>query len=145
MKILALFPIILLASCQQADNFEFLVGEWERTNEEAGKQTFETWTKQNDSMYIGHSYTLSGRDTVWQENTILSPIAGVWHYQVRLPGNTTSTDFKVTKSESLSFTCENPQNEFPKSISYRKMGTDLHAEISGDGNFISFLFAPVNE
>ena len=143
MKILALLSIILLAPCEQADNFDFLMGEWERTNEKAGKQTFETWVKRNNSTYIGHSYTLSGTDTVWQENTVLTPIAGVWHYQVRMPGDTASTDFRVTASNGQSFTCENRENEFPKSISYRKSGTNLHAEISGGRNAVTFLFAPV--
>jgi len=143
MKIPALLSIIFLASCGQAGNFDFLVGEWERANEAAGQQTFETWVKQNDSTYIGHSYTLSGMDTVWQENTVLSPMAGVWYLQVRLTGESGTTDFRVTASDRQSFTCENPENEFPTSISYRKSGTDFHAEISGGGDTVAFLFAPV--
>ena len=145
MKRLVLFSLILLASCGQADNFDFLLGGWERTNEDTGKRTFETWERRDASTYIGHSYTLRGTDTVWQEHIVLSPIAGVWHYQVRLMGETQSTDFKVTKSDGQSFTCENPQNDFPKSISYRKVGKELHAEISGGGTSAVFLFAPVDK
>ena len=145
MKILVLLSLVLLASCKQADNFDFLIGEWERANEDTGKRTFETWVRQKASTYVGHSYTLLGADTVWQEHLILSPIAGVWHYQVRLKGETQSTDFKVTDSDGQSFTCENPQNEFPKSIRYRKAGTELHAEISGGGTSVEFLFKPVSE
>lgn len=143
MKLLALLSLALLASCGQADNFDFVIGEWERTNEDAGKHTFETWVKRDASTYLGHSYTLQGADTVWQEHTVLSPIAGVWHLQVRLMGETQSTDFKVTQSDDGSFTCANPQNEFPKTIRYKRAGTELHAEISGGGDPIPFLFAPV--
>ena len=145
MKIPAFLSILFLASCGQAGNFDFLVGEWERANEAAGQQTFETWVKPNDSTYLGHSYTLSGVDTVWEENAILSPVAGTWLLQVRMRGDSLSTDFRITASDGQSFTCENPQNEFPKSISYRKAGTELHAEISGGGDAVMFLFAPVEE
>lgn len=144
MKTPTLLSIMLLVSCGQANNFDFLVGEWQRTNDEAGQQTFETWNKQNDSTYIGHSYTLSGPDTVWQENTILSPMAGTWFLQVCMPGDTVSTDFRITASDSQSFTCENPENEFPKIINYRKAGLELHAEISGGGDTMTFLFAPTS-
>ncbi|MGV3761955.1 hypothetical protein [Parapedobacter sp.] len=144
MKTIGLLSIFLLVSCGgQADNFDFMVGEWKRSNDEAGRQTFETWEKRNDSTYIGHGYTLSGTDTVWQENIILSPIAGVWHYQVSMPGDTASTDFRVSESDARSFTCKNPHNEFPKTISYRRAGTDLHADISGGGNAVTFLFMPM--
>lgn len=144
MKLLALFFLVLLVACQSAENFDFMLGEWEQTNEDAGKRTFETWVKQDASTYLGHSYTLQGADTAWQEHTMLSPIAGVWHLQVRLMGETQSTDFKVTQSGNRSFTCENPQNEFPKTIRYQRAGTELHAEISGGGDPVTFLFAPVN-
>ncbi|MFB2118879.1 hypothetical protein [Parapedobacter sp. 2B3] len=52
MKQLALLSMVLFASCQQAATFDFLVGEWTRTNEEAGKQTLESWVKRNDSTYV---------------------------------------------------------------------------------------------
>ena len=57
---------------------------------------------------------------------------------------TLSTDFKVAKSDGQSFTCENPENDFPKSISYRKARTELHAEMSGGGTSVKFLFVPVD-
>ncbi|GGG95927.1 hypothetical protein GCM10007415_33950 [Parapedobacter pyrenivorans] len=145
MKLLVLLSFAVLVPCGQAENFDFMIGEWERTNEGAGKRTFETWVKQNDFTYLGHSYTLQGADTVWQEHTMLSPIAGVWHLKVRLMGETQSTDFKITQSDGGSFTCENPQNEFPKTIRYQRAGAELHAEISGGGDPVAFLFAPVDK
>ncbi len=145
MKMLVLLSFVLLASCQSTENFDFLIGEWERTNEDTGRRTLETWVKQDDSTYLGHSYTLRGADTVWQEHTMLSPIAGVWYLQVRLMDETQSTDFKVTESDDRSFTCENPQNEFPKTIRYERAGAELQAEISGGGDPVAFLFVPVNK
>lgn len=142
---LVLSSFVLLVSCQSTENFDFMIGEWERTNENAGRRTLETWVKRNASTYLGHSYTLQGTDTVWQEHTMLSPIEGVWHLQVRLMDETQSTDFKVTDSDDRSFTCENPQNEFPKIIRYQRVDSELHAEISGGGDPVMFLFAPANK
>lgn len=142
MRYLPLLSIILLSSCQTAGDFDFLLGEWSRINEQPGKQTFEKWAKQNDSAYIGHGYTLSGTDTVWQENTMLSLVEGVWHFQVKLKGETQSTDFKVIQTDGQSFTCENAANDFPKLISYRREGKELHAKISGGVRTVSFVFAP---
>ncbi|MGC3977715.1 MAG: hypothetical protein QM751_05465 [Paludibacteraceae bacterium] len=99
-----------MLSIKKNTNFDFIIGHWTRTNEEVGKQTFENWDKINDSTYIEHSYTLVENDTVWQENTILSPINGVWYYQVKTSSNTVSTDFKMINHQRNVFTCENRDN-----------------------------------
>jgi|SRR5690606_20207520 len=70
------------------------------------------------------------------------PVALTDSHPAGNPGDTASTDFRVAASDGQSLTCENPQNEFPKSISYRKVGTELHTEISGGGVAVTFLFAP---
>lgn len=123
--------------------FDFLIGKWFRTNDENGKQTFENWKKLNDSTYIGHSYTLTGKDTIWQENTVLSPVGGTWYYQVKLQNEKTSTDFQVVEEGNSSFACENKQNEFPKTIRYWKSGENLQAEISDGKSKIEFFFEPI--
>jgi hypothetical protein len=43
-----------------------------------------------------------------------------------------------------SFAVENPRNEFPKRIDYRKSKTGMEAVISGDGKEMAFLFVPKN-
>ncbi|SFL46942.1 DUF6265 family protein [Proteiniphilum acetatigenes] len=121
-------------------DFDFLLGEWNRTNDEEGKRTFENWKKENDSTYIGESFTLRDNDTIWKENTVLSPIDGVWYYQVKMKGDKESTDFKVIDYENNSFTCENRQNEFPKTIRYWKTDNILNAEIADDEIKIPFIF-----
>lgn len=121
-------------------DFDFLLGEWNRTNDEEGKKTFENWKKENDSTYIGVSFTLKDSDTIWQENTILSPIDGIWYYQVKMRGDKESTNFKVIDYENNSFTSENKQNEFPKTIRYWKKDQTLNAEIADDEIKVPFVF-----
>lgn len=145
MKALALLPFILLTCCQPEKKFDFLVGEWTRTNEEAGEQTIETWKRLNDSTYIGHSYILSGKDTVWREKAILSPIAGVWHYQVRLMEEIEAINFRVVEADGRSFICENQHNAFPKVIKYWKDGENLQAEVSYNDSSVAYLFARKQE
>ena len=153
MKLKLLLPIaaILFVSCTQdkpektvgnpkESNFDFLLGNWQRTNDKDGKQTFEHWGKQNDSVYRGHSFTLLEKDTIWQEFVTLSPIDGIWFYQVSMPESDQSTNFKVTEKTNNAFSCENPQNEFPKFIKYSLKGNDLLAEISDEKNMVLFEF-----
>lgn len=121
--------------------FDFLIGKWFRTNDSEGKATFESWKKLNDSTYLGHGFTMKGKDTIWQENVVLSPVENVWYFKVKSPSDTISTDFKLTEKTDSSFVCENPQNEFPKIIKYRKNGNHLSAEISDGENTIPFEFS----
>lgn len=101
-KLLIIF--FLITSCstsKQANlsstlNFDWLIGEWERTNEEPGKTTFEKWKKINEAEYHGNSYTLKNRDTSWQENVSLKKSQMYWIYDVTQKGETKSTPFKIT-------------------------------------------------
>lgn len=122
-------------------NFDFLIGKWKRINDSEGKETFENWKKLNDSTYMGHSFTLQKSDTIWQENVKLSPIENEWFYQVSIPSENQSTNFKLINKTDSSLVCENQQNEFPKEIKYWKNGVNnFTAEISDDKSKILYEF-----
>ena len=122
-------------------NFDWLLGTWKRTNEAEGRQTYEHWKKVNDTELKGRGYTLVAADTVWQESIGLIKSNDIWNFEVSQQDSNTPTIFKVTKIEMTSFTCENPDNEFPKKIRYTKVERGLNAVISGDGKVILFQFA----
>lgn len=122
-------------------SFDWLLGNWKRTNEAEGLQTFEHWKKINENEFNGHGFTLKASDTVWQESIKLIKIEKQWNYIVKLHDAKTSTIFKVTKIEMNSFTCENPDNEFPKKIRYTKVEKGINSVISGGGKVILFQFA----
>ena len=46
------------STTQPTENFDWLLGNWKRTNEEKGKETFENWKKTNDTEYKGIGFTL---------------------------------------------------------------------------------------
>lgn len=149
-KLIALFAFSSLIGCTSSvkednpptENFDWLLGSWIRTNEQEGRKTYENWEKLNDSTYLSHGYTLQAQDTVWQENIHLLTVNGNWSLQVKMPNDSSSTDFKVTTFDAVSFSCENPANEFPKVIKYRKGEGKLFAEISNSDMKIEYVFEP---
>ncbi|NND16144.1 MAG: nuclear transport factor 2 family protein [Eudoraea sp.] len=121
-------------------DFSYLLGSWKRTNEEAGKETFEHWSKINDELYFGFGYTMAASDTVWKEDVELRRSEDHWHFEVLGQGDSIPTPFKVTHIEQNAFQCYNPVNEFPKKIRYWREGEQLKASISDDQMEILFNF-----
>lgn len=127
----------------KAKDFDWLLGNWQRTNDEQGKQTFETWSRINDSTYKSHGYTLVKKDTVWQEHVLLVKNNTDWYFKVSVQNESSSTDFKLTQKTDTSFQCENPLNDFPKTIGYNKSGEDLNAVISDGNTTIPYHFKKI--
>lgn len=112
-------------------NFDWLLGQWSRTNEEEGKETFEYWTKKGDLEYEGLTFTMQNNDTTWQENFKLIEINGDWQLEIKSPKEPKPTIFKMTSFGSNQFTCENAELEFPNKIIYWKGKETLAATVSG--------------
>jgi len=121
-------------------DFSYLLGSWKRTNEEAGKETFEQWSKINDELYVGLGYTMMASDTIWKEDVELRRSEDHWHFEVIGQGDSIPTPFKVTKIQASAFECYNPVNEFPKTIRYARDGALLKATISDGETKIPFVF-----
>lgn len=137
------------ASTEKTDNnkvvlveqdFNWLIGEWIRTNDKDGVQTFENWEKKSDSEYTGFGYTMQGNDTVWQERMALITLNNKWSFDAVGKDETEPTKFKLTVIEERKFICENHSNEFPKRIEYKMIGDTLHAKICGSGKEVVFNF-----
>ena len=120
--------------------FDWLVGNWVRKNDKDGKQTFERWEKKSNTEFIGISYTLLEKDTVWKEDVRLSKTDTLWQFAVTGKGDTKPTVFKLSKVDEHSFVFENNLNEFPKRIEYTNKGNAFSAVVSGDAMTIPFEF-----
>lgn len=125
-------------------DFTYLLGSWKRSNEAAGKETFEHWKKINDDLYIGLGYTMVDSDTIWKENVELGRSGDHWHYEVLGQGDSIPTPFKVTKIQANGFECFNPVNEFPKTIKYWRDGAILKVSISDGSTEIPFEFEMIS-
>ena len=63
----------------ETQNFDWLLGEWKRNNEEKGKETFENWKKINNSEYNGIGFTLKNKDTLSKEEMKIVEKNGEWN------------------------------------------------------------------
>lgn len=142
---LLLFSILIsVTSCYQNSDpnlkdFKFLLGEWERSNDQAGFKTFENWKIGVADNYLGFGYTLQGEDTVFKEYMQILWIDSAFYLKVEGP-NEQPTLFYVDKKSSTEFRCINEENEFPKNIAYSLQNDVLTAIISDDSNEVKFTF-----
>lgn len=125
------------------ENFNFLIGDWKRTNDDEGKITYEHWNKKAQ-FYGGTGYTMQGADTIWQEEMILFENMQDWYLSITGTHDTTSTNFLVTEIKDGYFKCQNPDNEFPKVIEYSAGDNQLNAAVSAGKDTISFSFMPID-
>lgn len=149
-----LFVLIFsLYSCESTKtsvknpSFDFLVGEWIRTNEKSDRKTFESWKKVDRNTFLGCGFTIKNNDTISREYLTLSKIDNKWVLKVNLnKTKNDTTDFELINSDENSFTLENQENDFPKFIKYWKIGNQLKAEISNDeSSKIAFDFEKIKK
>ena len=120
-------------------NFDWLNGSWIRTNDEEGYSTYEHWTKNSNTEYLGLGVTLQNNDTIFKEELRLVKTAQDWNLEVS-GVNENPTLFLLINQTENSFECENKYNEFPKNISYSRDDNILLAKISDGDREISFSF-----
>ncbi len=152
-QLLSIILIITAVSCTQKNtkdktatesdvtdyNLDWLTGSWMRKNDDAGKKTFEQWSKRSTEEYVGLGYTLQDKDTVFKEDLRLIKINGNWNLEVT-GVNENPTLFVFTDQSQNSFVCENEANEFPKKIEYVLKNKTLTATISAGDTKIPFIF-----
>lgn len=137
--LLATVSTITYAQPSQNENFEWLLGDWQRLNNQAGKMTTESWAL-SGLGYHGLGVTVEGQDTVFFENMALTHIEAEMFLVVSTPEHEIAVHFKITAQSHESFTAENPDNDFPKKIIYRKTDQGLLATVSSGDKKIDFVF-----
>ena len=138
-KIITIFILLLVfISCQNSNKNDkikisnWLIGKWENKSEEGN--LLETWTKVNDSTFLGLSYFIKGKDTLGFENIILQQNGEDLFYNPTVKGqnNDKPVAFKLTASTEKQLVFENPKHDYPQKIIYNQITKDsLVAEISG--------------
>ena len=148
-SILKIAAIILIAlsftmcnskQTESTENFDWLLGKWQRTNEEQGKTTFENWEKTNNSEYNGIGFTIQNNDTISQETMKIVETNGKWNLLVKTPDEKDFIKFEMTEIADDKFECKNDILDFPKLIKYWKNGDKMNAIVSGDSLKLSFEF-----
>jgi hypothetical protein len=124
----------------QQNEFSWLIGTWQEEN----KMSFEVW-KDEGAFLSAISYTLdqAGNKTVTEEIK-LTRKGSDFYYVPDVIGPQGPVEFKITSFDKISFTAENPEHDFPKKISYKKINEHkLEATISGGDKSISYSFKKV--
>ena len=122
-------------STKEIQKPDFILGNWSRLNDQPNQKTYEIW----NSDFTGIGFTLQQKDTVFKE--ILSIVEKEGSLFLQVEGvNEKPTLFQFTQQTKTSFTCENPENEFPKKIQYSIISDTLKAKVSNDDFSIDFVF-----
>lgn len=111
---------------------DWLIGNWENKLPEGTLS--ESWEKQDDSTFVGHSYFIKEKDTLSFESIELLQKGEDLFYVPTVKGqnNDKPVTFKLTTATTMTFTFENPSHDYPQKIVYKKSGpNDLIATISG--------------
>jgi hypothetical protein len=125
---------------ENPENFDWLLGQWKRLDEEEGKETFENWEKYNDTAYYGIGFTMQNKDTIKQELIKLKKVDDHWNLSVKTPDELQAIDFKMTTYNATEFVCENTEIDFPNKIRYWIVGDTLNASVSNPEITIPFKF-----
>ncbi|WP_286844006.1 MULTISPECIES: DUF6265 family protein [Sphingobacterium] len=145
-----LLILLVLVRCsglqnEPSENFDWLVGKWQLTNEAKDKRTFEYWKKIKDAEYVGFAFTLHNLDTIHQEKMQLSKSDGNWNLKVKTPDEKDFITFEMTMMKNGLFECTNDSLPFPKKITYWRDGEKLKANVAGDSLQIPFAFAKISK
>jgi len=122
---------------------DWLQGTWNRTNLKPGRSGHERWVKLSPTAWQGFGITMRGNDTAFVEKLQLVTKDGNIYYVADVPGNKGAVYFKFTAISANGFTCENPEHDFPKKISYQKEGNMIKARIEGDGKAMDYEFTRI--
>lgn len=142
--LLSLLVILGFASCstseqeiekeiipEKKENLDWLLGKWERTNEEKGKQTLESWEKVSESEYAGFAYTLQENDTISYEIMKIVAKKDSWELNVKTKEEKDFTHFYLAKLTATEFEFKNDSIEFPSLIRYEHKKDKIFALVSG--------------
>jgi hypothetical protein len=127
----------------QTQDFDWLLGEWKRSNEKKGKETYENWEKLNESEYYGSGFTIQNGDTISQEHMRILEQNGEWRFLVKMPDEQKPTVFQVSEIARDKFVCINDSIEFPNRIEYWKTAGKMNALVSGENLKIPFEFVRI--
>ncbi|PTR00847.1 hypothetical protein C8P68_10175 [Mucilaginibacter yixingensis] len=139
----ALLTATITSHAQTQKDFgklHWLAGTWQSTNNKPGEIDTETWQIASTTTMTGTGITLKGKDTVFVEHLQLVVNGNAIYYMARVGKSLKAVPFKLTQITADSFTCENPEHDFPKKITYQLEGNRIKAAISGDGKAINYEF-----
>lgn len=150
-NVLVILIIAVMMSCGSkkklpiGHSFDYLVGNWERTNGKKGTRTLESWKKMGIDSYTSVSIVIKGIDTIYKETVTLEKQGNDFFYVADVPQNDEPIKFKVIQFDDHEFTATNSHHDFPKKIYYKKLDSvNMVATVSNNQKQIVYLFKKQN-
>jgi hypothetical protein len=136
--ILLLVSLLLFASCKKSKEVskivgnDWLLGKWENKSDDG--HLLEIWKKANDSLFLGESYFIKGKDTLHSEKIQMKKKGEELFYIATVKGqnNDEPVTFKHIDTIQKLLVFENPKHDFPQKIMYSQITKDsIVIQISG--------------
>lgn len=144
--LICICSLFLLIACQKKTSselpkgdFDYLIGNWERTNEQEGKKTYEAWQRPDTYVYKGTGYTLQEKDTIWKEQMQLIKRDTTWVLEIQ-SAQEPMVSFTILTKTASTFLAHNPTHDFPTHIQYRYFDDTITAIVSSEEMEIPFIF-----
>lgn len=106
------------------DQLKWILGQWERTDDKEGQQSFEKWAQEEDKKFRGIGFTMAGKDTVFVERLSLITKEDEVYYVADVANNPEPVRFKLTHIADTIAIFENPIHDYPKMITYKLVAPD---------------------
>lgn len=152
MKFLTAFGIILFCLVFSAPvqaqpdaktvlaKLSWVTGTWVRANNtKASRSQTETWVS-SPTGYSGKYVTIINGDTSFVEKFSLLIKDKAVFYVAHGPKDSTPVYFRLTGISETGFVAENPANEFPKKVTYRRTKDNLTTVITDDYSMKEYFF-----
>ena len=104
------------------DGLAWLVGNWVR-HSPRGEST-ETWTRVSDNTMEGMAFSISGGSIRISEHLRIERLGNEVFYTAKPGENPMPTPFRLGVADGTQFVFENPDHDFPQTISYTRIGED---------------------
>jgi len=120
----------LKAQSTDTEQFQWLIGNWK------GKYNdgvfYESWTKANDSTFVGAAYNVVKSDTLFKERLQIQKVNKFWVYIATIE-DSYPVLFTLINSDDVKWIFANYEHDFPQRIVYtQKEDGKLHAKLEGD-------------
>lgn len=118
----------------------WVTGTWIRTNNtKANRSQTETWVT-TPAGYSGKYVTIINGDTSFVEKFSLLIKDKAVFYVAHGPKDSVPVYFRLTGISETGFIAENPANEFPKKVTYRRTKNNLTTVITDDYSMQEYVF-----
>lgn len=136
--VLLLFSIFFFESAladkrNNLDDLIWLLGEWVAENRD--NTVVEKWRAVSDSTFEGYGFTLQSEDgkMISHESLRLVAMSGETFYLAKVGHNKMPIPFRLAECKKSLARFENPQHDFPTSITYRLVALDTLSVKVGNG------------